>query len=179
MNNENHPYIELLKQYEMESNQHHVEACIAFFTPHGAIVMDDEVYQGESALRDAHEYDLGSNTQVRFNNFKIEGNIVRCAFWNEHELSRVLESNGMNGEAEFSFSENKIERFNILPPNEEERQRVMAKVGPGFTWLRENHPDAVARWKGFNRAAGEAVFHLAQLWREHLAAGSNQAAENL
>lgn len=166
-----HPYIQLLKTYEQASNRHDIEACVALFTPDGVIVMGGDTYQGEKALRDAHEYDDASHTLVKFSDFAIddENNLVRCAFWNEHQLSRVLENGGMNGSAEFTFQENKIQKFNILPPDDAERRRVMEKAAPAFQWLRENRPDAVAKWNGFDRAAGEAVTNLAEIWRNHLA----------
>jgi hypothetical protein len=168
-----HPYIGLLKRYEQASNSHDIEACVALFTPDGMIIAGGETYQGEKTLREAHEYDEGSRTQVNFSDFEVEGEVVRCTFWNEHELSRTLEAGGMNGKAEFSFQDNKIQKFTILPPDEVERQRVMGKVAPAFKWLRENHPDAVAKWQGFDRAAGEAVVNLAQLWRQHLASNDS------
>ncbi len=162
-----HPYIQVLQQYEAFSNQHDVNACVALFMSDGCIVMSGETYQGLKALRDAHEYDEGSNTLVRFSNFEIDGNVVRCTFWSEHALSRVLETGGISGKAEFNFHEDKIQKFIILPPEDAERKRVMGKVAPVLQWLRENHPDAVAKWKGFDRAAGEAISNLADLWQKH------------
>lgn len=168
-----HPFIHLLQQYEQLSNRHDVDGCVALFRPDGMIVMGSETYQGEKAIRAAHEYDEASHTLVKFSNFEIddEANLVRCTFWNEHQLSRVLENGGMNGSAEFTFEEDKIQKFNILPPDDAERRRVMEKAAPAFQWLRENHPAAVAKWNGFDRAAGEAVTNLAEIWQNHLIDG--------
>ena len=96
-----HPYIELLKRYEQVSNLHDIEACLASFSPDGMIVAGSETYQGERALRDAHEYDEASRTRVKFSDFEIEGNSVRCVFWNQHVLSRVLGSDGMTAKADW------------------------------------------------------------------------------
>ena len=172
MTNE-HPFIYLLQQYEQLSNKHDVDGCVALFRPDGMIIMGGETYQGEKAIRDAHEYDEASHTLVKFSDFAVEAenNLVRCAFWNEHELSRVLKTGGMAGQAEFTFEGNQIQKFNILPPEDAERQRVMGKVAPAFQWLRENHPDAVAKWNGFDRAAGEAITNLAEIWQNHLIDG--------
>jgi hypothetical protein len=164
------PYIALLQEYETRSNRHDVDGCVAMFLEQGRIETNGEVYEGPKALRDAHEYDLGSRTQVAFRDFVVEGNTVHCTFWNEHELGRLLESGGLTGKAIFTFEGDKIQSFAILPPAEEEQRRVMTIVRPAFIWLRENHPDVVARWNGFDRAAGEAVFAMAELWREHLRA---------
>lgn len=141
------------------------------FTDTGEIVSGGESYVGAEAIRAAHEYDLASRTLVKFRDFDIQGNVVRCTFWNEHELSRAIGTEGMTGPAEFTFEGDQIRKFHILPPDEAERQRVMAKVAPAFQWLRENHPEAVAKWHGFDRAAGEAVFAMAALWRAHLQEG--------
>ena len=160
-----HPHVQLLQTYQAASNRHDIEACVALFTAAGSIEMGGEVYAGSQALRAAHEYDLGSQTLVEFRDFEVEGDLVRCTFWNEHELSRAIGNSGMTGQAEFTIQEGRIAKFNILPPGDEERKRVMEKAGPAIKWLRENHPEAVAKWKGFDRAAGEAVFALAELWR--------------
>jgi len=162
-----HPNVVLLKNYQQASNQHDVEACVSMFTDDGAIVMGDEAYTGGQALRDAHEYDLGSQTLVEFGDFEIDDDLVHCTFWNEHELSRAMGGDGMNGKAEFTIRDGRISKFSILPPSDDERKRVMEKAGPAMKWLRDNHPEAVAEWKGFDRAAGNAVFALAKLWRQH------------
>jgi hypothetical protein len=93
--------------------------------------------------------------------------VVRCKFWYEHELSRAVGTGGMTAPAEFTIMDNRIQKFNILPPDDSEGKRVREIAGPALKWLRENHPEAVEKWKGFDRAAGEAVFALAELWREH------------
>jgi len=162
-----HPHAALLKKYQDASNRHDIEACVAMFTMDGVIVSGGESYSGVAALRAAHDYDDGSQTLVEFRDFEIDGDIVRCTFWNEHELSRALGSDGMTGKAEFTIRDDHIYKFDILPPEDAERKRVMEKIAPAFKWLRENHPEAVAKWNGFDRAAGEAVFALAELWRQH------------
>lgn len=162
-----HPHIQLLQSYQVASNRHDIDACVALFSEGGSIEMGGEVYSGREALIDAHEYDLGSQTLVAFRDFEIDGDLVHCTFWNEHELSRAIGNGGMTGKAEFTIKAGRITKFNILPPEDAERQRVMEQAGPAFKWLRETHPEAVAKWKGFDRAAGEAVFALAELWRTH------------
>jgi hypothetical protein len=161
------PYIAVVQQYQEVSNRHDIDACVALFTEDGRIEMNGEVYQGIPALRDAHEYDVGSRTQVAFRDFVVAGDVIECTFWNEHELSRVLGTGGTSGKAVFAFRGNKIVSFSILPPDEEERRRVMTIAAPAFQWLRENHPDMVANWSGFDRAAGDALFALAELWRNY------------
>jgi hypothetical protein len=163
-----HPYIASLLRYQEVSNCHDIDACVSMFTDDGIIVMGGEIYQGVSALRDAHEYDAGSRTLVEFKDFEVEGDLVRCVFWNEHELGRVLKDGGITGRAEFTFRDGKICKFNILPLDEAERKRFMEIAASAFLWLRENHPEDVAKWKGFDLAAGDAVFRLAELWRGHL-----------
>ncbi len=163
-------YSDLLGVYQEACNRHDIETCVAMFAHDGEIVSGGESYVGTEAIRAAHEYDLASRTLVEFRDFAVEDNVVRCAFWNEHELSRAIGTDGMRGTAEFTFTGGRIQKFLILPPDDAERQRVMTKAGPAFKWLRENHPEAVARWQGFDRAAGEAVTALADLWRAHLQA---------
>ncbi|HUM71794.1 MAG TPA: nuclear transport factor 2 family protein, partial [Chloroflexota bacterium] len=123
------PYIELLGAYQAACNRHDIEACVAMFTEAGEIVSGGESYVGTAVIRAAHEYDLASHTLVEFRDFEIEGNVVRCTFWNEHELSRAIGTGGMTGKAEFTFADGRIQKFHILPPDDTERQRVMAKVG--------------------------------------------------
>lgn len=163
-------YINLLKTYEEASNRHDVEGCTSMFTEDGSIVLMGDVFAGVDAIRAAHEYDLASQTFVKFLNPQAEGNVVRCAFWNQHELSRSIGDGGMTGSAEFTFEGERIKTFNILPPDEAERARVREMAGPVFKWLRKHHSDLVDKTMGFDRFAGEAVFKLAELWREHLKA---------
>lgn len=167
MTHDEHPHLALLRAYEEASNRHDIEACVAMFTPDGSIE-SGESYAGVDAIRAAHEYDLGSHTLVAFRDCEAEGATVACTFWNEHELARAIGGGGMNGKAVFTFRDGLIEKFHILPPDEADRTRFMALARPVITWLRENHPEAVARWNGFDLAAGEAVFALAELWRAHL-----------
>lgn len=168
MTTEQH-YSSLLQRYEDACNQHDIENCVNMFTVDGSIVSQGESYTGTAAIRAAHEYDAGSRTLVAFRDFEVDGNVVHCTFWNEHELSRAVGNEGMWGKAIFTFQGDLIHKFDILPPERAEIERVMSKAAPAFQWLRENHPEAVAKWRGFDRAAGEAVTHLAELWRAHQA----------
>lgn len=161
-------YTKLLKAYEEASNRHDVETCTAMFTEDGSIVLMGDVFSGVDAIRAAHEYDLASQTFVKFLNPQAEGNVVCCAFWNQHELGRAIGDDGMTGSAEFTFEGECIRKFDILPPNESERLRVREKATPVFKWLRKHHSDIVEKTAGFDQSAGEAVFKLAGLWREHL-----------
>ncbi|HYF66365.1 MAG TPA: nuclear transport factor 2 family protein [Herpetosiphonaceae bacterium] len=165
--NSEHPHIALLRAYEEASNRHDIESCVRMFAPDGSIETG-ETYAGVDAIRAAHEYDLGSQTLVAFRDCLADGDTVACTFWNEHELSRAIGDGGVSGKAIFTFRDGLIEKFQILPPDEAERKRFMERARPALTWLRDTHPDALARWHGFDRAAGEAVFALAELWRAHL-----------
>lgn len=160
-------YIRLLKDYEEASNRHDVDGCTAMFTEDGSIVLVGTVFAGKEAIRAAHEYDLASQTFVKFPNPQVEGNVVRCAFWSQHELSRVIGDGGATGSAEFTFEGERIKKFDIFAPSDEERKRVMEKAGPVFKWLQENHRDLLVKSQGFDRSAGEAVFALAELWRKN------------
>ena len=164
MTNSEHPHIARLQAYEEASNRHDIDACVAMFSADGSIELG-ESYTGADAIRAAHEYDLGSRTLVAFRDFVVDGDTVACTFWNEHELGRAIGTGGVTGKATFTFRDGLIEKFQIAPPDEAERTRFMELARPAFTWLREHHPEAVARWQGFDRAAGEAVFALAELWR--------------
>ena len=166
-----HPYVTLLKKYQEASNRHDIEACVAMFTEEGSIEFGGESYAGAAALRAAHEYDEGSHTLVEFRDFEVEGELVRCTFWNAHELSRAVGTNGMTTKAEFTIKEGHINKFHALPAEESERKRVAEKAAPAMKWLRENHPEVAEKWKGFDRPAGEAVSALAELWSQHQKAG--------
>lgn len=161
-------HIKLLKAYEEASNRHDIDGCTAMFTEDGSIVLMGDVFAGRDAIRAAHEYDKASQTFVKFLNPQVDGNVIRCAFWNQHELGRAIGDDGMTGSAEFTFEGELIKKFDILPPSEEERSRFREKAGDTFKWLRANHPGILAKTQGFDRSAGEAVFKLAELWREHL-----------
>ena len=165
-------YIKLLKAYEEASNSHDVEGCTAMFTANGSIVLMGDVFAGTDAIRAAHEYDLASQTFVKFLNPQADWNVVRCDFWNQHELSRAVGDGGVTGGAEFTFEDERIKTFNILPPTDEERKRFIQIAGPKLKWLNENHPELLAKTQGFDRSAGEAVFALAEILRSQQAEGS-------
>lgn len=160
-------YIAIIQQYEEASNRHDIDTCTALFSEDGRIEMNGEIYQGAQALRAAHEYDAGSHTTVAFRDFLVEGDTIHCTFWNEHALDRVIGTGGTTARATFTLRGEQIVCFNILSPDEDELQRVRSIVRPAFVWLRENHPEVVARWGSFDRAGGETVFALAELWRAH------------
>ena len=161
-------YENVLKAYEEASNRHDIETCVKMFTEDGSIILMGNAYSGVDAIRAAHEYDLASQTFVKFLNPQVDGNMIRCAFWNQHELGRAIGDNGMTGGAEFTFEGDRIKLFNILPPSPEELARFREIAGPALKWLRENHPDVIEKSMGFDRSAGEATFALAELWRKHL-----------
>jgi hypothetical protein len=160
-------YIKLMNDYEDASNRHDVERCTAMFTDDGEIVLNGDVFKGTASIRAAHEFDLASQTFVKFTDLKVQENVVHCTFWNQHELGRAIGDDGMTGSAEFTFDGERIKTFNILPPSEEERARFREKVGTAFKWLRKNHSDTLEKSIGFDRSAGEAIFTLAELWRTH------------
>lgn len=161
-------YENVLKAYEEASNRHDIDSCVKMFTEDGSIILMGNAYSGVDAIRAAHEYDLASQTFVKFLNPQVDGNVIRCAFWNQHELGRALGDGGMTGSAEFTFEGDRIKTFDILPPSEKERIRFREIAGPALHWLRENHPDIIEKSMGFDRSAGEATFALAELWRKHL-----------
>ncbi len=159
-----HPLIARLRAYAAASNSHDAAAAAAFFTPDGRITIGGETYQGYAALFAAHEFDRASETYVTLNDFRVADASVTCAFITESVFDRILGTGGIRGRAVFTFSDDHISEFVILPPDEDERQRVAPLMEPAIAWLREHHPDKVAQPPSFDYAGGAHVAELARFY---------------
>jgi hypothetical protein len=72
--------ITLLRHYQDVCNRYDIEAAVALFADDGYIEIQGTVYCGQAVLRAAHECDMGSQTQVTFGDYVVEGDRVICTF---------------------------------------------------------------------------------------------------
>src|SRR6266487_6235512 len=65
--------ITLLQHYQDVCNRYDIGAAVALFAEDGSIEIRGTAYRGQAALRAAHECDMGSQTQVTFSDYIVEG----------------------------------------------------------------------------------------------------------
>ena len=156
--------ITLLKHYQAVCNRYDIEAAVELFAEDGAIEIQGNVYEGVAALRAAHECDLGSQTQVTFGDYVVEGEKVCCTFITADVLDRAVGLDGRHMRAEFTIRNGRIVRFLSLPADEPERRRHFAAKHAFQTWARTHYPDEVAKGANFDYEAGASLTRVVQAW---------------
>ena len=163
-----HDLIARLKRYQDVCNRYDIDAALEMFADDGCIEVRGVRYCGKAVLREAHEYDLGSKTQVAFDDFAVEGNVVRCRFITCDEVDRVVGIDGRHMCAEFTFHEGRIQTFLSLPADEAEVQRHREAKRVFMQWAREHYPEEVAKGFAFNYESGASLARVAHAWRDSL-----------
>jgi hypothetical protein len=155
----------LLKRYEDACNSYAVDPAVAMFAPNGYLEINGTQYSGE-ALRAAHEFDRGSQTQVRFADCMVDANTIDCKFITCDVLDRALGLDGRHMRAEFTFHHGLIHRFLNIPADEEERQRHRQAKQAFFTWAKAHYPDEVAKGATMDYEAGASLTRVVAAWIE-------------
>jgi hypothetical protein len=154
----------LLQHYQEVCNRYDVEAAVALFADDGSIEVHGTAYSGSAALRAAHECDMGSQTQISFDDYSIEGESVSCTFITCDVLDRAVGLDGRHMQAEFTIRNGRIVRFLSLPADEQERLRHAAAKHIFHTWARTHYPDEVAKGANFDYEAGASLTRVVQAW---------------
>ena len=170
--------ISQLNRYEHLCNAYAIDAILDMFTDDGTIVVAGISYGGKAGgkatLRNAHEFDRGNRSHVRFSDHMAEGNVVRCTFDMCDEMDRMAGIDGWHMSAEFTFADGKIACFLGLPPNPAEIERHQRAKRPFQMWAKHTHPDEWAKafafmpamgFNGFNYELGVLRTSLAREWR--------------
>jgi SnoaL-like domain len=156
--------ITLLQYYQDVCNRYDIEAAVALFADDGFIEIDGTVYRGLAVLRAAHECDMGSQTQVAFDDYVVEGDRVSCRFITTDVLDQAVGLDGRHMRAEFTIRDGRIIRFLSLPADEQERLRHAAAKHPFHMWAREHYPEEVAKGANFDYEAGASLSRVVQAW---------------
>lgn len=159
-----HTAITLLQHYQDVCNRYEIEAAVALFADDGYLEVHGTVYRGQSALKAAHECDMGSQTQVSFGNYAAQDDTVSCTFTTCDVLDRAVGLDGRHMRAEFTIRNGRIVRFLSLPPDEQERQRHFAAKHAFHTWAQTHYPDEVAKGANFDYEAGASLSRVVQAW---------------
>lgn len=156
--------ITVLQHYQNVCNSYDIEAAVALFADDGSIEIYGTVYSGQVALCAAHECDMGSQTQVTFGHYIVEGDRVSCSFITTDVLDRAAGLDGRHMQAEFTIRNGRIVRFLSLPADEQERQRHAAAKHAFHTWARAHYPDEVAKGANLDYEAGASLTRVVQAW---------------
>jgi hypothetical protein len=156
--------IAVLEQYQAVCNRYDVAAAVALFAEDGCIEIRGIEYRGWGALHAAHECDRGSQTQVAFSDYVVEGETVRCTFIACDVLDRAVRLDGWHLQAEFTLRNRRIVRFVSLPPDEHERVRHRAAKHAFHAWARAHYPEEVAKGANVDYEAGAALARVVQAW---------------
>jgi hypothetical protein len=156
--------IGLLRHYQAVCNRYDIEAAVALFADDGCIEINGTVYRGQATLRAAHECDWGSQTQVEFDDYVVEGDRVSCTFITCDVLDRAVGLDGRHMRAEFTIRDGRIVRFLNLPADEQERLRHAAAKQAFHMWARAHYPDEVAKGAKFDYEAGASLSRVVQAW---------------
>jgi hypothetical protein len=156
--------ITLLKYYEDVCNRYDIDAAVGLFADDGSIEINGTAYRGQAALRAAHECDRGSQTQVTFGDYTVDGDRVTCTFMTYDVLDRAVGLDGRHMCAEFTIRDGRIVRFLSLPADEQERQRHYAAKHAFHSWARTHYPDEVAKGVNIDYEAGASLTRVVQAW---------------
>jgi hypothetical protein len=156
--------ITLLQHYQDVCNRYDIDAAVALFADDGYIEVYGSVYCGRAALRAAHECDMGSQTQVSFDDYVVQRERVSCTFITRDVLDRAVGLDGRHMQAEFTIRNGRIVRFLSLPADEQERQRHAAAKHAFHVWARTHYPDEVAKGANFDYEAGASLTRVVQAW---------------
>ena len=156
--------ITLLKHYEDVCNRYDIDSAVALFGDDGYIEINGIAYRGQAALRAAHECDMGSQTQVTFGDYVVDGDRVTCTFMTCDVLDRAVGLDGRHMRAEFTIRDGRIVRFLSLPADEQERQRHYAAKHAFHIWARTHYPDEVAKGANLDYEAGASLARVVQAW---------------
>ena len=156
--------ITLLQHYQDVCNRYDIEAAVALFAEDGCIEVHGAAYCGPAALRAAHECDMGSQTQVSFDDYVVDGERVGCAFITCDVLDRAVGLDGRHMRAEFIIRNGRIVRFLSLPADEQERLRHAAVKHAFHVWARTHYPDEVAKGANFDYEAGASLTRVVYAW---------------
>jgi hypothetical protein len=156
--------IAVLEQYQDACNRYDVQAAVALFAKDGCIEVRGAEYCGWDALYAAHECDKGSQTQVAFSDYVVEGENVRCTFIACDILDRAVRFDGWHLQAEFTLRNGRIVRFVSLPPDEQERLRHSAAKHAFHEWARAHYPEEVAKGANVDYEAGASLARVVQVW---------------
>ncbi len=154
----------LLRQYEDACNRYDIEAAVAMFAEDGYIEIYGTQHRGQAVLYAAHEFDMGSQTQVTFRDGVVSGDTVSCTFITCDVLDRAVGLDGRYMQAEFTFRNGRIARFLNLPANEQERQRHHEAKHAFHVWAREHYPGEVAKGANFDYEAGASLTRVVHEW---------------
>jgi hypothetical protein len=159
-----HDPITLLQHYQDVCNRYDIQAAVALFADDGSIEIAGTVYSGQAALCAAHECDMGSQTQVTFGDYVVEGDRVSCSFSTYDVLDRAVGLDGRHMRADFTIRNGRIVRFVSLPADEPERQRHHAAKHAFHTWARTHYPEEVAKGANLDYEAGASLTRVVQAW---------------
>jgi len=156
--------VTLLQHYQDVCNRYDIDAAVALFADDGSIEIHGTAYRGQTVLRAAHECDMGSQTQVTFSDYTIEGDRVSCTFITCDVLDRAVGLDGRHMHAEFTIRDGRILRFLSLPADTQEHQRHSAAKHAFHTWAQAHYPDEVAKGANFDYEAGASLSRVVQAW---------------
>jgi hypothetical protein len=156
--------IRLLQHYQDLCNRYAIEAAVALFAEDGCIEINGKVYRGHAVLRAAHECDMGSQTQVSFSDYIVDGEKVSCKFITYDVLDRAVGLDGRHMRAEFTIRDGRIVRFLSLPADEQEGKRHAAAKYGFHTWARARYPNEVAKGANLDYEAGASLSRVVQAW---------------
>ena len=156
--------IAVLQHYQDVCNRYDIDAAVGLFAEDGSIEIHGTAYRGQAVLRAAHECDMGSQTQVRFGDYTVQGDRVTCTFITCDVLDRAVGLDGRHMRAEFTIRDGRIIRFLSLAADEQERQRHAAAKHAFHTWARAHYPDEVAKGANVDYEAGASLSRVVQAW---------------
>jgi predicted HD phosphohydrolase len=161
-----HDLIARVHAYQEACNRHDVAACLAMFAPGGQIHEPGRHHPGSDPLRDVHEYDRATNTQVAYSQYLVRDNSVSCRFLQATELDRLVGLDGLRRGAHFTFADGQIERIDLLPPSREEVQRHRVAKKEFVAWAKQHYPEDLEEARWLTGQGGTILNRLAHDWQE-------------
>ncbi len=164
--------INLVYLFQEAENCHNIDAVLSMLADDAQFeIVGLATLVGKEQIRTILEYDIGVNTELRFFNFRPEGNTVTCQVVERNDRLRAAGFDEvLYPSCSFVFRDGLIQKLTFSPEAGaiQNLEEVMRRFLP---WVQKNHPldysklfTPVGRFI-YNRENGERVVFLMKEWR--------------
>lgn len=135
-------------------------------------------FEGKAKALGPNAYDAGARTELTYSNVQVEGNVVTFEMLETSEIIRAVGMTELRHYPRFEFRDGLVVRkgpSTRKPPAAHSIPELNRRMAPLRKWIRETHPDALAKLVDPNEGfifSEESGALMLRLTREWVASGS-------